>query len=300
MSTIYRNVKVGDKINYLYSNLYYDFSLLTDNEWENLKQYNISSSSVSVERPFSNLVDINGRYRYNDVTLTFNFGRDGVGICFSYNIEKKQLYSLEITNLGHEVTETPIPIVGRFSYEQFLYNIDVYKNDEITEISTDAKLYKCFFVKEETNAKRYLNETGLSHLVTKIKQLINNSQRYKVGDLFMTTNEDNPADRFGGTWKKLDDDAYLKIASTKGKFEEGKAGVVNGTSSVHKIPIESMPSHTHSYTNPGGSYSNTNIVGGTGIVPQTNPFSTNTGSSGRGDPYYPWYYSIYVWVKIAD
>ena len=114
---------------------------------------------------------------------------------------------------------------------------------------------------------------------------------YKVGDLFITTNDDNPATRFGGTWRKLTDDAYLKIVTEN-------AGETKGTSKDHKIPIASMP--THSYTNAGGSYSNTNITGGSGIVPQTNPYSTNTGPSGGGQAYYPWYLGVYVWIKEAN
>ncbi len=154
---------------------------------------------------------------------------------------------------------------------------------------------------EKINFKNYpdtstpLSAENLNLLQTNIENAINDMKKslYSVGDLFMTTNEEDPNIKFGGTWRKLTDDAYLKIVSSN-------AGKTGGTSSEHKIPLTSIPSHTHTYSAGGGNYSTTNITGGSGIVPQTNPYSTNTGSSGAGNAYYPYYLGVYVWIKEAD
>ena len=73
--------------------------------------------------------------------------------------------------------------------------------------------------------------------------LANNIQKtidaiYPIGALYLSMNNTNPSTLFGGTWKQLTADAYLKIV-TSGASETAK-GQTN-----HKIPISSMPSHNH-------------------------------------------------------
>lgn len=119
------------------------------------------------------------------------------------------------------------------------------------------------------------------------------NQIYPVGSLYITTNETNPSIFLGGTWEKITSDAYLKIVSSN-------AGNLDGTSSDHKIPINSMPNHTHNpnlyATTPGsGSSAGTAVTGGAGAV---NFWATNAGAGG-GQAYYPYYYGIYVFRRTA-
>ena len=119
------------------------------------------------------------------------------------------------------------------------------------------------------------------------------NQVYPVGSLYITTNETNPSNFLGGTWEKITSDAYLKIVSSN-------AGNLDGTSSDHKIPINSMPNHTHNpnlyATTPGGGSSvGTAVTGGTGAV---NFWATNTWAGGS-QAYYPYYYGIYVFRRTA-
>lgn len=128
------------------------------------------------------------------------------------------------------------------------------------------------------------------------------NQIYPVGSLYITTNETNPSNFLGGTWEKITSDAYLKIVSSN-------AGNLGGTSSDHKIPVSSMPSHTHDMNdNVYGNQLNKMGVrgdggGGSHSIPsynQTNGFSvykpTYTGGS---QAYYPYYYGIYVFRRTA-
>lgn len=73
--------------------------------------------------------------------------------------------------------------------------------------------------------------------------LANNIQKtvdaiYPVGALYLSMNATNPEQLFGGSWKQLTADAYLKIV-TSGASETAKG------QTDHKIPVSSMPSHNH-------------------------------------------------------
>ena len=120
---------------------------------------------------------------------------------------------------------------------------------------------------------------------------------YPVGSLYLTTNEINPGTLFGGTWEKLTGDAYLKIVTSN-------PGQYDGTSSDHKIPIASIPSHNHGYT---GSINGSLWGQGTGygrvsVGTSTGADRANIGGiayTGGGNAYYPYYYGIYVWRRTA-
>lgn len=116
---------------------------------------------------------------------------------------------------------------------------------------------------------------------------------YPIGAIYLSTNSTDPGELFGGVWKKVEDDAYLKIVTSN-------AGETGGTSKEHKIPIESMPSHRHALTYAGqGS-------GGSIYVPYAATIAQITGSdysavssTGGGQAYYPWYIGIYMWIRIS-
>lgn len=116
---------------------------------------------------------------------------------------------------------------------------------------------------------------------------------YPVGSLYLTTNEINPGTLFGGTWEKLTGDAYLKIVTSN-------PGQYNGTSQDHKIPITSMPRHSHKVRYTGGGANG--IYGG---MPGTNVDATPRYNSllvdyeGGSQAYYPYYYGVYVWRRVA-
>jgi hypothetical protein len=119
---------------------------------------------------------------------------------------------------------------------------------------------------------------------------------YPIGSLYLTTNTINPSVLFGGTWERISNDAYLKIATGT------NAGNLGGTSSQHKIPLTSIPSHTHGLftdTEPGTAVSgwgvSTNIRGGQTLWANSQRMSY----SGGGQAYYPYYYDVFVWKRTA-
>lgn len=138
---------------------------------------------------------------------------------------------------------------------------------------------------------------------------------YKIGDIYITTNSENPADRFGGQWEQIQDKFLLCAGSTY------SAGTTGGNASH----VHTSASHTHtlsdygvakvtftqgyasyasvnaSYTtNWGGTFTyssrSQSVADGAGLTGRTD-YTTpgNTGSSSNIPPYL----AVYVWKRIA-
>lgn len=115
---------------------------------------------------------------------------------------------------------------------------------------------------------------------------------YPVGSIYISVNNINPSEFFGGKWEQIKDDVYLKIVTSD-------AGKINGTSKNHKIPLSSIPPHQHTMlfdqsANGGTEWLKTGGNSG-------GPFYSNIycGSAGGGQSYYPYYLGIYVWKRTA-
>lgn len=120
---------------------------------------------------------------------------------------------------------------------------------------------------------------------------------YPIGSIYLTTSSVSPQTLFGGTWEKITNDAYLKIATGS------TAGNLDGTSSEHKIPITSMPAHRHDFEQGGRPlYWDSGLTGmgslNSGTVVQST-WSARTKNAGGGQAYYPYYYDVFVWRRTA-
>ncbi len=136
---------------------------------------------------------------------------------------------------------------------------------------------------------------------------------YPVGSIYISVNNTNPATYFGGTWEQIKSDAYLKIVSSN-------AGKLGGTSSSHKIPVASLPAHSHSaWLNNAGGHNHVFWFGGgansgTGAqIPVANSRwgqdtagqtdgghdhgGISVANTGSGQAYYPYYLGVYVWKR---
>ena len=140
---------------------------------------------------------------------------------------------------------------------------------------------------------------------------------HPIGELFLTIDSNfNPNNSWGGTWIQLTSDAYLKIVTSNG-------GSLGGTSNQHKIPVASLPAHSHtvnggahthrvsSHTNTYGSGYSANYLSVTADTSKQWDYDgvTNTASegghthncsdTGSGQAYYPYYYGMYAWLRTA-
>ena len=115
---------------------------------------------------------------------------------------------------------------------------------------------------------------------------------YKIGDIFITTNDENPSDRFGGTWEKLPNETFLMTAS------DSYAVKTTGGENEHTLTIEEIPSHTHTAKIRNSVASGTN--GYTADASGSGGVNINN-NTGGGQPHnnMPKFYTIYAWIRVS-
>ena len=130
---------------------------------------------------------------------------------------------------------------------------------------------------------------------------------YPVGFVYISTDSTSPASIYGGTWQRIENDVYLKNVLSN-------AGAIGGTSSDHRIPPSSLTTHTHSIQMAGtrldpnrdnvikmitGVNSGSGDFWSVGLSREVGSYSGGITDSGGGQPYYPYYLGVYIWIKIA-
>lgn len=184
-----------------------------------------------------------------------------------------------------------------------------------------------------------VNERTNAPSIRAVRDAVSESGRflYPVGSIYMSVNNVNPHDIFGGTWVQIKDKFILAAGDTYANGSTG--GSATNTLSVanlpshthsytratavqgHTLTVEEMPSHTHSIptteastnvaSGSGGSglqyniftpFTQTGSKGGDGA--HTHGLTTdtpNTGASGSGTAVnnMPPYLSVNVWYRTA-
>lgn len=122
---------------------------------------------------------------------------------------------------------------------------------------------------------------------------------YKVGDIFLTVNSDNPGDRFTGTWTLI----------AKGRTLVGVDSNDSDFNTVEKTGgSKYLQRHSHSYNrNVSPSYETVFISGNStsGMISQPSGYGLTagyasigeegTGNSGNLQPYF----TCYIWCRTA-
>lgn len=147
----------------------------------------------------------------------------------------------------------------------------------------------------KSSSTDYDTEWATVDVETQINTAIRNV--FPIGYVYISVDPTNPSTYFAGTWQQITSDAYLKIVNSDG-------GALGGTSNEHKIPVESLPSHNHSYsdyatysTDQTGAYSPTSYINQ--YVGSPTSTGRTTGNKGGGQAYYPYYLGVYVWKRVA-
>lgn len=123
---------------------------------------------------------------------------------------------------------------------------------------------------------------------------------YPVGSIYLTTSSSNPSVLLGfGSWSRIESNKYLMTYTSGGS-----------TGGSNYISVANMPSHTHKFMNKirkrGGRATN-DCSGGCDWVDDTvkrnntdfDEIDNTTYSSGSGSAYYPSYYTVAAWRRIA-
>ncbi len=130
-----------------------------------------------------------------------------------------------------------------------------------------------------------------------LNETINNL--YKIGDLFLSTNSENPTVRFGGTWELFGKGRTLVCVDE----DDSDFNIVKKTGGEknHTLTVNEMPSHNHplkysdSDTGFGGNY----LTAGKKSTYKTS--ATAIDNIGGGQPHnnvQP-YITCYIWVRIS-
>lgn len=121
---------------------------------------------------------------------------------------------------------------------------------------------------------------------------------YKVGDIFITTNSENPADRFGGTWEKLPEETFLMTAS----FKYGVKST--GGENEVTLTLEQIPPHNHGFEYGYGyntSATKTQYFIGTNNKDASETYQNYIKNNGGGQSHnnMPKFYAVYIWIRVA-
>lgn len=120
---------------------------------------------------------------------------------------------------------------------------------------------------------------------------------YKVGDLFLTTRNENPSLRFGGTWELFGKGKTLVCVDENDN--DFKIVKQTGGEKKHKLTIEEMPSHNHTEKYVGVGWKQDGASGTYCVSSALEPYRV-TGDAGGGQPHnnlQP-YITCYIWIRI--
>lgn len=121
---------------------------------------------------------------------------------------------------------------------------------------------------------------------------------YKVGDLFLTTRNENPSLRFGGTWELFGKGKTLVCVDENDN--DFKIVKQTGGEKKHKLTIEEMPSHNHKVdagTTVNQAYVSYTMITGSLEYPNTTASSIkNTGGDKPHNNLQP-YITCYIWIR---
>lgn len=165
--------------------------------------------------------------------------------------------------------------------------------------------------------KIYQNNTNVSLITADIYNL------YPVGSIYISVNDVNPTNYFGGTWERITDRFLIGAGLSY-------SGGATGGSTTVKLGMNHIPWHTHTYsgtTSSNGSHSHTSgskemMIGQTntytGVRPvgyssdktltavnsdgaHTHTYSGTTSGTGNGDAHdnMPPYLAVYIWKRTA-
>lgn len=113
---------------------------------------------------------------------------------------------------------------------------------------------------------------------------------YPIGSIYMSVNNINPANFFGGSWERIKDKFLLSAGDTY------SAGDIGGEAE-HTLTINEMPSHDHPIPYSGSSAAGYNSVFRSNGK-EASGFSTKTGGNQPHNNMPP-YLAVYIWKRMA-
>lgn len=147
-----------------------------------------------------------------------------------------------------------------------------------------------------------VSTTTIQNFVSQNLNNVNPLSFYPIGSIYMSVNETNPTEIFGGEWEQIKDRFLLSAGDT---YTAGKTG----GEEKHTLTIDEMPSHDHKAASSGLSsqpYFIQTVTGGGYKIDLTTGNSaamivggtTNTGGDGEHNNMPP-YLVVYMWKRVG-
>ena len=255
-------------------------------------QYRYKSSSSSSWGSWTTISNIT---KNSDGTYSATATKSGLTYTDTYNFEARVTDKINTVS-SKEYTGKSLPVFD-WSKDDFNFNVSVSilsptnsNNPTTKQYVDDLTEVISLAVQDNTD-----NIAALSNQISNISSTIFDVI-YPVGSIYMSVNDTNPANLFGGTWTQLKDRFLLGAGST---YTNGSTG----GSATQRLSVANLPSHTHPQyvaTNGGSTSANLDYNGWVSngkAVAQGIP----TGATGQGTKFdiMPPYLVVYMWQRTS-
>ena len=277
---------------------------LTPNQYINYSDIKITNSSVSRENNVGSTTKLNfsGTF-WND---SFGVKTNTVkSVSYQYKKTTSSTWTTGTTALNLSIDNNNFSFNGNIAGDlnangfdaSYSYDIRVTVKDELSTFSTDLIL-------GSGTPALAISQKGVA-----LGQPYDDSEggriqgHYEVGDLFLTFNNKNPGERFGGTWELVAKGCTLiGVDPNQAEFNVVKK---SGGSKTVTLNINNIPSHSHEVkvAIDGGSDAGNRdrlMLNGWGASRWWSG-TTQTTSTGSGQAFsiIPPYITCYIWTKTA-
>ena len=255
-------------------------------------QYRYKSSSSSSWGSWTTISNVT---KNSDGTYSATATKSGLTYTDTYNFEARVTDKIN-TVYSKEYTGKSLPVFD-WSKDDFNFNVSVsvlsptnLNNPATKKYVDDLTEVISLAVQDNTD-----NIAALSNQISNISSTIFDNI-YPVGSIYMSVNNTNPSNLFGGTWTQLEDRFLLGAGST---YTNGSTG----GSATQRLSAANLPSHTHPQyvaTNGGSTSANLDYNGWVSngkAVAQGIP----TGATGQGTKFdiMPPYLVVYMWQRTS-
>lgn len=193
----------------------------------------------------------------DEVLQPYELGYDTTHKKLYIGIKENELNKVEAVSVGH--AETANSATTATTASQVNNNLKIKLGTD-NPIEYNGSAEKSIEIIPDSIGVEYPNKEAIVDLI------------YPVGSIYMSTNSTDPATFLGGTWTQLKDKFLLGAGDT---YENGDSD----GDSTHKLTIEEMPSHTHTFT---GSSATTSEKGShQHEIPDTTGSDASTSSTYR-------------------
>lgn len=135
----------------------------------------------------------------------------------------------------------------------------------------------------------YIDSTSIVHNRHILADII-----YPVGSVYISINNTNPQNLFGGTWKQIKDRFLLACGDT---YFNGSTG----GEATHVLTENEMPSHSHNTTNHAGAGSGS-LSGGYNWgfnIGDYGALGTESAGGNQAHNNMPPYLAVFIWKRTA-